>query len=165
MLGAGSEFEKGGFMSSGAVADVFFKSVARVFFGEVGHIAIAGDFGDNRGGTDFFDEKVGFREESDFVSERSVREKVDGAVNDNFVELQERGGRFLVWDGSFWGDGEVVWRCGGAYGGLDGGVVLGDLGEDLFDGAARSEFQGGTEPVAVDFGGGHPAEAGSSSVF
>lgn len=81
-----AEVEEGGFVGGGAVADVFFEAVAGVLFGEVYHVAVAGDFCDDGGGADFFDEKVGFREEGDFVRERSVGEEVDGAVDEDFVE-------------------------------------------------------------------------------
>ena len=40
-------------VSFGAVADVLVKSVLGVFIGEVYHIMITGDFGDNGGGGDF----------------------------------------------------------------------------------------------------------------
>lgn len=86
MFGAGAEVEEGGFVGGGAVADVFFEAVAGVLFGEVGHVAVAGDFCDDGGGADFFDEKVGFREEGDFVRERGVGKEVDGAVDEDFVE-------------------------------------------------------------------------------
>lgn len=42
-----AEFFEGGVVSAGAVAFVDFKAVGRVFFGETGHQAVAGNFGDN----------------------------------------------------------------------------------------------------------------------
>ena len=89
MFGAGAEGEQGGFVCGSAVTDVAFEAVAGIFFGKVGHVAIAGDFGDDGGGADFFDEEVSFREEGDFIFEWGAGEEVDGAVDDNFVELLE----------------------------------------------------------------------------
>lgn len=43
-------------------------------------------------------------------------------------------------------------------------VETGFGGEDLLDGAARGEFETGGEAVAVELGGGNPAEAAGGSV-
>lgn len=56
MLGANAELCEGLFVGGGAVADVLFETVARVFLGEINHVVITSDFGDDGGGGDFFDE-------------------------------------------------------------------------------------------------------------
>ncbi len=47
---------------------------------------VASDFGDNGSGGNFFDEKIGFLEQGDVFVERCVFEKVDRAVDDDFLE-------------------------------------------------------------------------------
>lgn len=47
-------------VSLGAVADMLVESVFGVFFGEINHIVIAGDFGDNGSGRDFANLIVAF---------------------------------------------------------------------------------------------------------
>ena len=88
MLGAGAKVAKGGLVGGGAVADVFLETVAGIFCGEFGHIAVAGDFGNDRGGGNFLDEEIGLLEQGDLAGERGVGEEVDGAVDDDFVEFE-----------------------------------------------------------------------------
>ena len=59
VFGAGAELGEGGAVLGGAVADVFFKTIAGILLSEVNHILIAGDFGDDGGGSHFFHEVVG----------------------------------------------------------------------------------------------------------
>ena len=59
VFGAGAECGEGGAVLGSAVADVFFKTIAGILLGEVNHILIAGNFGDDRGGGNFFNEVVG----------------------------------------------------------------------------------------------------------
>lgn len=59
VFGAGAEFGEGGAMLGSAIADVFFETIIGVLLGEVDHVLVAGDFGDNGGGGDFFDEVIG----------------------------------------------------------------------------------------------------------
>ena len=59
VFGAGAELGEGGAVLGGAVADVFFKTIAGILLGEVNHILIAGNFGDNGGGGNVFHEVVG----------------------------------------------------------------------------------------------------------
>ena len=59
MLGAGAELGEGGAVLGGAVADVFFKTIAGILHSEADHILVAGDFGNNRGGGNVFHEVVG----------------------------------------------------------------------------------------------------------
>ena len=59
VFGAGTELGEGGAMLGGAIADVFFETVIGVLLGESDHVLVAGDFGDNGGGGDFFDEVIG----------------------------------------------------------------------------------------------------------
>ena len=59
VLGAGAECGEGGAVLGGAVTDVFFKTIAGILLSEIDHILIAGNFGDDGGGGDFFNEVVG----------------------------------------------------------------------------------------------------------
>ena len=59
VFGAGAECGEGGAVLGGAVADVFFKTIAGILLSEVNHILIAGNFGDNGGGGNVFHEVVG----------------------------------------------------------------------------------------------------------
>ena len=59
VLGAGAECGEGGAVLGGAVADVFFKTIAGILCGELDHILVAGDFGDDGGGGNVFHEVVG----------------------------------------------------------------------------------------------------------
>ena len=58
-------FINGGDVNFGAIADVFFKTIVRIFSGEIFHILITSNFGYNRGGGNFADESVGFDTGSD----------------------------------------------------------------------------------------------------
>ena len=59
MFGARTERGEGGAVLGGAVADVFFKAVTGILLGEVDHILVTGDFGDDGGGGNVFHEVVG----------------------------------------------------------------------------------------------------------
>lgn len=72
MLGCETAFIDGGDMSFGAIADVLVKTVVGILGGEVFHILITSDFGDDGSGGDFADESVGFNAGGDVRSEGSV---------------------------------------------------------------------------------------------
>lgn len=59
VFGAGAELGEGGAVLGSAVADVFFKTIAGISCGEIDHILVAGDFGDDGGGGNVFNEVVG----------------------------------------------------------------------------------------------------------
>ena len=70
-------------MGFGAVADVLIESVFWVIGGEVYHIAVTGDFGDDGSGGDFFELGVGFNAGGNIVFKWSAAQKIDFAVDDN----------------------------------------------------------------------------------
>lgn len=69
VFGAWAVELKGFFVEGGAVADVLVEVVGGVFFCEVFHVVVTGDFGENAGGGDFGDEEVGFDEGGNVTSE------------------------------------------------------------------------------------------------
>ena len=59
VLGAWAELGEGGAVLGGAVADVFFKTIAGILLSEIDHILVAGNFGDDGGGGNILDEMIG----------------------------------------------------------------------------------------------------------
>ena len=86
MLWGEAVFVNGREVGFGAVADVLVEMVVWVFGGEISHIAIAGDFGDDRGGGDFAYFGIGFDASGYVFFEGSIGEKVDFAVDDDLGE-------------------------------------------------------------------------------
>ena len=67
----------------GAVADVLIETVFWILGGEVYHVTVAGDFGDNGGGRDFLELGIGFDTGSDIGFQWGIGEEVGFAVDDN----------------------------------------------------------------------------------
>ena len=86
MFGAGAVFLEGGAMLSGTVTDMFFKTIFGVLLGEINHIFITSDFGDDTGGRNFFNEKIGFFESGNFIFKWCFGEKINCAVNNYLVK-------------------------------------------------------------------------------
>ena len=106
MLGGDAVAFKGGKVLLCAVAFVFFKVVVGVIVGEVDHVVIAGDFGEDGGGGDFFDEIVAFHEGGDVAREGGVGEEIAVAVDDDFGEADFRKVGAHVGDGAASGEAE-----------------------------------------------------------
>ena len=70
-------------MGSSAIADVLIKMIFWVFGGEVNHILVASDFGDDGRGGDFTDFVVGLDEGGDVILEWGIGKKINTAVNNN----------------------------------------------------------------------------------
>ena len=70
-------------MGFGAVADVLVKMIVWVLGGEVDHIVITGDFGDDRGGGDFAYLGIGFDVSGRVFFEGSVSQKINFAIDNN----------------------------------------------------------------------------------
>lgn len=86
VLGTGAQLLESLLMLECAVTDVLLETVAGILLGELDHVAVAGDFGDDGGGGDFFDEEVSFGQDGNVRTEWRVGEEVNGAVNHDFVE-------------------------------------------------------------------------------
>lgn len=86
VFGADAMLEESLSVGGGTVADVTFEMIPRIFMRQFNHVIIAGDFGDDGGSGNFFDEEIGFFEHGNFIAERSILEKVDSAVDDNFIK-------------------------------------------------------------------------------
>lgn len=83
MFGGEAMFVDGGDVSFGAVTDMFVEAVVWVFFGEVHHVVVTSDFGDDGSGGNGFEFAVGFDASGDVWGERSALKKIDFTVDDN----------------------------------------------------------------------------------
>ncbi len=83
MFGSETIFVDGGEMGFGTIADMLVETVGGVFWCEVDHIMVTGDFGDDGGGGDSFELCIGFDNGGDIGRERSICKKIDLAVDNN----------------------------------------------------------------------------------
>ena len=83
MLGGETVFINSLGMNFGAVADVFIEVVVGVFFSEFNHVTITGNFGNDRGGGDFTNLRIGFDKGGSVVCEWGPSEEIDFAVDNN----------------------------------------------------------------------------------
>lgn len=105
MFGANTVREEGGLVFCGAISDMAFKAVVGVFCGEVCHVGVAGNFGDDGGSGDFFNKTVGFFDSGNMTGEWGIVEKINDTVNDDFGKF-DFGGEDLL-DGTAGGKFEA----------------------------------------------------------
>lgn len=83
MLGRKAILIDGLNVSFSAIADMLVESILWVFGGEVDHVFVTSDFGDDGGGGDGFDFGVGFDKSGDVRCKWGARKKIDFSIDNN----------------------------------------------------------------------------------